>query len=359
MGIDTLVMTQGNLLKVVAELARMIQTEGFQIVHCHGSRANLLGTLLKGKVHVPLVTTVHEYAWWEWEPRFVPKRPLEALKTWGQRRGLWDREDGFLLTGSDALITTNAHFADTITARLPRLSPRLYHAPLVANVDVAPVEREESRDAMRSRYGWPRDAPVIAFFGFLHPVKGLETLLEAFAQVLQSEPRARLLLVGGVESLALCAEEAAWYWEKLRSLVSELGLNGTVALTGYVPEDVASRLLSGADVGVLPFNHGVTLKSGTLLALFAHGLPVAATRADPPEPELIDGLLLRLVERREVSGLADALSDLLADAGERARLREAGHDYIRGLSWSAAAEHHLEVYESVLENASKRPRTKR
>ena len=59
MGIDTLVMTQGNLLMVVAALAKMIQEEGFQIVHCHGSRANLLGTLLKGKVHVPLVTTVH------------------------------------------------------------------------------------------------------------------------------------------------------------------------------------------------------------------------------------------------------------------------------------------------------------
>jgi glycosyltransferase involved in cell wall biosynthesis len=299
-------------------------------------------------VCAPLVTTVHEYAWWEWELRFVPPKVLEALKTWGQRRGVWDREDGFLLTGSDALIATNAPAASAIAARLPGLVPRLYRAPLVANVDVAPVERDEARDEARSRYGWPSDSMVVAYFGFLHPVKGIEKLLEAFVKVLESKPRARLLLVGGVESLAL-GKEAAWYWDKLRVLVTELGLNEAVAMTGYLPGEDASRVLSGADVGVLPFNHGVTLKSGALLTLFAHGLPVVATRPHPPEPELADGRLVRLVERRDATGLAAALLGLLAASPERARFGGAGRAYTRSLSWSALAERHVEVYESVLE----------
>jgi glycosyltransferase involved in cell wall biosynthesis len=303
-------------------------------------------------VTTPLVTTVHEYAWWEWEPRFVPQRALEEVKTWGQRRGLWDREDGFLLTGSDALITTNAHFADAIIERLPGLAPRLYHAPLVANVDVTPVGRDEARDEVRSRYGWSLEAPVVAYFGFLHPVKGLETLLKAFVNVLEGQPQARLLLIGGVESLALRGEEAAWYWNKLRALTAQLGLDGTVAMTGYVPGEEASRLLSGADVGVLPFNYGLTLKSGALITLFAHGLPVVATRPEAPEPELADGRLVRLVERRDALGLAAALSSLLADAEERARLGKAGRTYTGGLSWSAIAERHVEVYEVVLEKGA-------
>jgi len=308
--------------------------------------------------HMPLVTTVHEYAWWEWEPRFVPRCALEALKMWGQRRGLWDREDGFLLTGSDALLTTNAPIETAITARLPHLTPRLYHVPLVANVDVVPVEHGEARDGMRSRYGWSPDAEVIAFFGFLHPVKGIETLLEAFAKVLEGRPRARLLLIGGVESLALRWNEAAWYWDKLRTLVNELGLDGSVNMTGYVPGEEASRLLSGADVGVLPFNHGVTLKSGTLLALFAHGLPVVVTRAEEPEPELEDGGLAWLVERRDARGLAAALSKLLTDVPERARLTEAGQAYTRNLSWPVIAERHAEVYETVLrERVTRNSRT--
>src|SRR5918997_4848668 len=174
-----------------------VRDEGIGVVHVQHAAGTydfkraifFLPPLLRAAgCHAPLVTTVHEYGWWEWKPRGVPKQLVEILKTWGQRRGVWDREDGFLLTGSDALITTNAHFADTITARLPGLAIRLYHTPLVANVDVAPVERAEARDEVRSRYGWPPEAPVAAYFGFLHPVKGLETLLEAFARVLEGQP---------------------------------------------------------------------------------------------------------------------------------------------------------------------------
>ena len=304
--------------------------------------------------HAPLVTTVHEYGWWEWKPRGVPPGAIEALKTWGQRRGVWDREDGFLLTGSDVLLTTNTPVEAAIAERLPWLSSRLHRVPLVANVDNAPVGRDEARDEVRSRYGWPPDAEVVAYFGFLHPVKGIENLLKAHKEVLKSRPKARLLLIGGAESLAL-GDEADWYWNKLWALARELGLGATIELTGYVPEEEASRLLSGADVGVLPFNEGVTLKSGTLLALFTHGLPVVATRPDVPEPELAEGRLLRLVERRDVVGISAVLSELLADAPQRARLGEAGHIYTRSLSWSAIAERHEEVYEAVLKSDKKHP----
>ena len=345
-------------LPTLVRTLRSVRADVIHIQHAAGTygfkrAVFFLPPLLRATgVRAPLVTTVHEYDWWEWEPRFVPQTMLESLKEWGQRRGVWDREDGFLLTGSDVLITTNAPIEATITERLPGLATRLHHAPLVSNIDVAPVDHNEARDEVRSRYGWPLKAPVIAYFGFLHPVKGIENLLKAHKKVLEDHPQARLLLVGGAESLAL-GEEAAWYWNALHGLVSELGLNETVAMTGYVPEEEVSWLLSGADVGVLPFNHGVTLKSGTLLTLFAHGLPVVATRSDPPEPELADGRLVQLVERRDISGLAAALSGLLTNASQRARLVEAGRAYCRRLSWSVIAERHVEVYDAVLNKAAR------
>ncbi len=347
-------------LPTLVRALRSVRADVIHIQHAAGTygfkrAVFFLPPLLRAAgARAPLVTTVHEYDWWEWKPRFVPQTMLESLKEWGQRRGVWDREDGFLLTGSDALITTNAPIEATITERLPGLATRLHRAPLVANIDVAPADRSEARNEVRSRYGWPLKASVIAYFGFLHPVKGIENLLKAYKKVLEDHPRARLLLVGGAESLAL-GEEAAWYWNELHGLVSELGLNETVAMTGYVPEEEVSRLLSGADVGVLPFNHGVTLKSGTLLTLFAHGLPVVATRSDPPEPELADGRLVQLVERRDISGLAAALSGLLTNASQRARLVEAGHAYCRRLSWSVIAERHLEVYDAVLNKKQRDP----
>ena len=346
------------LVRGVGEAVR----EGAEVVHVQHAAGTygfkravfFLPPLLRAAgVRVPIVTTVHEYAWWEWEPPGFPPALVEAVKTWGQRRGLWDREDGFLLTGSDGLITTNDAAENAIKERLPHLAARLRRIPLVANVDVVPVDRGETRRAVRSRFGWPPDAEVVAYFGFLHPVKGIENLLKAHARLLGERPRARLLLIGGAESLALPKEEAASYWNELRALVGRLELDEQVAMTGYVPEDEASRLLSGSDVGALPFNQGVTLKSGTLLALLGHGLPTVVTRSDPPEPDLSGGQICRAVERRDVPGIAGAILGLLADPAERERLAEAGRSYVRNLSWSSAAGRHREVYERVLQDREK------
>ncbi len=137
---------------------------------------------------------------------------------WGQQRGWWDREDGFLLSLSDALITTNAEAEKVIHQRLPQLVNRVSLIPIAANIDVTPIERNTAQQQLRQRCNFAQDTTVIAFFGFLHPVKGLETLLPAFKKVLTTHPQARLLLIGGVESLALRGEEAKRYWHKLTRL---------------------------------------------------------------------------------------------------------------------------------------------
>ena len=58
MGIDTLVLDSGVRSSIRA-LTAMIQQEHFDIVHCHGSRANMIGAILKRTIKVPIVTTVH------------------------------------------------------------------------------------------------------------------------------------------------------------------------------------------------------------------------------------------------------------------------------------------------------------
>src|SRR5918998_163803 len=78
-----------------------------------------------------------------------------AAGTYGFKRAV------FLLTGSDALITTNYHAETAISKRLPWLAPRLHRVPLVANVDVAPVDRSEVGEEVRAQYGWAREAEII------------------------------------------------------------------------------------------------------------------------------------------------------------------------------------------------------
>jgi len=352
-----------DLLPLVRSF-QAIDTDILHIQHAAGTygfeRAIFLLPLLLRMLgwRIPMVTTVHEYGWWEWQPSFVPPRLLEWLKTWGQSRGWWDREDGFLLTQSNAIATTNSDAEKVIHARLPQLSDRLYRIPIAANIEVASVEKDWARQELRQTCNWSNDVQVVVFFGFLHPVKGLETLLMAFKQVLAVQPQTRLLLVGGVESLALRGEQASQYWDKLHKLVAELNLDKVVNITGYLPADTASRYIAGADVGVLPFNCGITLKSGSLLALLAHGLPVVATHHAPPDPDLADQQIVQLVTPRDTDGLAKALIELLANPARRIQLGDAGRAFIRNFAWEAIAKAHLEVYQTVAQSRGRGTRSR-
>lgn len=296
----------------------------------------------------PIVVTLHEYGWWEWTPGWLPTPLLERIKEGGQRRGWWDREDGFLITGSQATIVTNAEAAGVLRDRLPH---HPYHLiPIAANVTVSPAANSDHpvdhpREALRAQFQWPASAQVITFFGFLHPVKGLETLLEAFQHLQQRHPQARLLIIGGAHSLAL-GDEADWYWNQLHGLVDHRGLSNFVAFTGYLKNPEISAHLLGSDVGVLPFNHGVTLKSGSLLTLLAHGLPVVATTANPPDPELTPALLEQ-VPPKQPSRLAAGLAALLTNSARRDSLRHAGLAFSQRFSWEAIAAQHLAVYQSL------------
>lgn len=295
----------------------------------------------------PIVTTAHEYGWWEWEPPWIPSELLEFVKTWGQQRGYWDREDGWLLTGSQAIITPNENIASIVRDRLPYLSDRLHTIPIAANIRVAPINCLSARHHLRHICDWPETTDVIAFFGFLHPVKGIETLLNAMQAVIQHHPTARLLLMGGVETLSLQGEEAHHYWQKVQTQIADLGLTDFVHCTGYLSADPASHHLSGADIGVLPFHPGVTLKSGSFLALLAHHLPTIITETDETDPILTQADWVKRVPPRNVESLAKALTGLLGDRPQRQSQAQAGYQFVQSRSWRAIATQHRIIYEHL------------
>jgi polysaccharide biosynthesis protein PslF len=373
------VVTDWNLANLPA-LVRAVHSSRVDLLHIQHAAGTygfqraifLLPLLLRlTGYRPPIVVSVHEYGWWEWQPPSIPPQWLEAIKVWGQTQGWWDREDGFLLTQSAAVIATNGAAAAVIQTRLPQLS-QLYQIPIAANVGVSgaanveinaetstktntenninpdALNRSNFRCQLRQRCGWQPQRQVIAFFGFLHPVKGIETLLLAFRQVLEACPEAGLILIGGVESLALPAQQAADYWQKIQQQVRHLHLDGAVHLTGYLPAEQVSELLHGADLGVLPFNHGVTLKSGSLLTLLAHNLPVVATQADPPDPGLAELPQLVLVPPRDSEALAQQLQALLKHPPTPT---DSWQSLSQQFSWSQIAAQHVQIYQTVLQTS--------
>jgi glycosyltransferase involved in cell wall biosynthesis len=286
-----------------------------------------------------LVTTVHEYGWWA-SPAWLPAmmwHPLEAAR-------IWDRETGRLILDSAAVIVTNRGHADLVHRRT---GIRPAHIPLAPNVEPVPAPTGV-RGRVRRRLGLPAGTFLLASFGFVHPVKGIRYVLEALPAVLAARPDLHLLVIGGFTSQALPEPEAQAFREELQARAERSGVSGAVTFTGHLEAAEVSELLLAADAGVLAFTAGVTLKSGSLLALLAHGVPTAVTVADQPDEALRDGDTVAVIgQRRDAPAVARTLVGLVTDTDLRRRVAAGGRALAAPHAWPAVARTHLRVYESV------------
>lgn len=223
--------------------------------------------------------------------------------------------------------------------RLPHKKNFVFHIPIAANVEVASIDHTMARQLLRENCNWSDDSVVIVCFGFLHPGKGLETLLPAFKQVSLTQPQARLLILGGFESLDLSGEDAKRYLVQLQALVDELDLLQLVHFTDYVNAQSASHYLTGADIGVLPCDRPLTLNS-TLITLLAHGLPVVATQSQtlPIEHPV------QLIPPSDIAALASQLLQLLNNPDGRSELGKAGIIFGQNFTWHNIVRDHLDIY---------------
>lgn len=116
----------------------------------------------------------------------------------------------------------------------------------------------------------------IVYVGTMARVRRLETLIEAFAQVVAQRADASLIMVGDGD---LPAERAFLEQEALR-----LGIADKVRFTGFIPMEEAWRYAASAQVCVSPFYPTFVLRSTSPTKLneyFALGRPVVAN--DHPE----------------------------------------------------------------------------
>jgi glycosyltransferase involved in cell wall biosynthesis len=174
------------------------------------------------------------------------------------------------------------------------------------------------------------EGPVVLFFGLLRPYKGLDLLLEAFAQVEGAE----LWIVGNprmdVAPLRAAAEAAP----------------GRVRfVTRFVEDAEIPPIFRRADLIVLPYRDAE--HSGVLYTGLAFGKPMVLS-AVGGFPEVAATGAARLVPPGDTTALASSLSELTADPAAREHLAEAARAAAAGpYSWDAAAAQTLALYEEL------------
>jgi glycosyltransferase involved in cell wall biosynthesis len=163
---------------------------------------------------------------------------------------------------------------------------------------------EPAHVAAESAESTESDGPTLIWVGRMDAVKGLDTLIAAFARVRVGRP-ARLLLVGDGPVR-----------EAVEADVARRGLAACVQLLGR--RDDVPALLSGADLFVFPSRtEGFP---NALLEALAAGVPVVATDVPGCRDLVTDGDTGRLVPVDDPTALARMIERALDDQGTTARM---------------------------------------
>ena len=261
-------------------------------------------------------------------------RKLAAYAAGGAGVG---HDSGTLLRDSDHVIVLCEGHRTVLAEEAPAARPRMVVIPPAPNVRVSSEPPERARLQGRAKLGVDADDFVIAFFGYIYPKKGIETLLEAFQILRRERRRARLVFIGG--TIDLDAEVSGRYWNDMQRLCADLGVADRTTWTGAFKSDgeEPSLYLRAADVCVLPLHGGVQLNNSSFSAMAAHGVPIVTTRGPMTDDAFVDRDNVLLVEPRDPAALAQAIDTLMQDDDLRERLRagvtKLAHEW---LSWDEA-----------------------
>lgn len=330
LGIPTEIISHRNPFRTLGELKKKVIAGHYDIIHCHGSRGNMLGAMLSRATGLPVVTTVHS----DYRLDYMG-RPLSRL-TYGTINTLALRRIPYHIGVSGATV-------DMLIQRGfdPQQLFTIYNG-----LDFSRAPKALPRNEYLASLGldWPEDAVIAGIAARLNPVKDIATLIRGFALARQRAPKLRLLIAGSGQ------DEAS-----LKSLAQQLDLGDAVCFAGWV--DDTDSFYNCLDINTLTSLSETFPYALTEGARFA--LPTVASQVGGV-PYLIDhGVTGLLFPAKDHEALARHLADLALSPDLRCklggRLLEKAR---REFSLERTIQRQLEIYEIVLRRHS-RPRKKR
>lgn len=186
---------------------------------------------------------------------------------------------------------------------------------------------------------------VIAMASADMPIKGIATLLEAFAKLRTERPDLHLLLVTKPQPGG-----------RTEQIVERLGIAEHVRFVHGVSDLDLVEIMGSAEVACVPsLYEGFSLPTAELMAC---GTPLVVSDTGAiPEVVGPHGLCADLVPPGDVGALAGAIAGLLEDPERRERYGAAGRARVEELfSWRAAAAATAAAYEEAVSTPSLVPR---
>lgn len=320
LGIDTQVLTSRNFFTNLRKLTRMVQEEGFDIIHSHGARGNMMAAFLAKRTGLPTVSTVHS----DYRLDYLG-RPFSRL-TYGTINTIALRKLDYRIGVSDAMVDLLIH---------RRFDPeRLFS--IYNGLDFTPRTPAMDRAEFLRSVGMEADdnCVIVGIAARLNPVKDIATLIRGFVRAHASFPALRLLIAGDGEEMAA-----------LKKLAADLGVAKEVCFAGWVSD--TDSFYHALDINTL------TSLSETFPYVLTEGaragLPTVSSKVGGVSYLIDHGANGFLFPPGDDKALAGHLLTLARDPALRKTMgRKLYEKAKREFSIEATIQRQLEIYEAIL-----------
>jgi len=322
----------GVIPEFLANLDTFQQEEGvsYDIVHSHYWLSGRAGIELSRKWGVPHVATFHTLARLKMQARVGEHESSLRVET---ETDVINSVDGVVVS-TEAEATEISRLYDVSPSRVEVIAP---------GVDLElfrPTDVQTARDHLGVR-----EDNVVLYVGRLEPLKGVDILVKAVAD-LEMVGSTRLLIVGGDKKTDPLAE-------KLGVLAGSLGIADKVTFAGPVPQSELPTYYGAADVLVLPSHY----ESFGLVALeaMACGTPVVVSRVGGLKTFVRNGESGYLIPWRCPDPFSQQIEIMLANPSLRSAMGAAALETARRMGWNGVSTRLIDFYDSLVDEPNATP----
>ncbi len=312
-------------ITVISKICRYINKGNYDLVHCHGARANYIAMFIKRKINIPIITTLHS------------DYKLDFKDTW-YKQAVFAPVNSLALRCFKYVLTVTEAFKKMLIER-GFDENRLFVVYNGIDFDYVPdmVEKEE----FFSRFGIDYDDTKI-YVGIaarLYAVKGISTFIEAAEMAVNKNKNIVFIIAGDGSG-----------YEKYETMIKNKSLTDKIYMLGHV-NDIDS-FYNAIDINTLtslsesfPYAllEGARMKKATI-----------STDVGGISEMIKDGKTGYLVKTMDTKGLCEKILLLSENAQLRKKLGESFYNDTKNkFSDKKMALTHKQIYEKIIKENEK------
>lgn len=200
-------------MSVVKKISEIVNRENYDIVHCHGARANTVAIFLKSKIKVPMITTIHSDYLLDFKDNFYKDLIFTPINT-------------FALKKFDYYVAVTQSFKSMLIDR-GFDDKKIY--TLYNGIDMSFDPWVIVKEDFLKKYGVDTKGKfVVGQVARLDGVKNIQMTIRAAKKLSETRKDIIFLIAGDGEEL-----------EDLKKLAKELGVEDMIVFLGFVKENMS------------------------------------------------------------------------------------------------------------------------